>query len=132
MTTQVTPRARVLDSKANRKAVLDALSEGMPFASAANIVGLTRKGLHDYRRDHPEFNAECLRVVAEHERSLVRRLTEASAEDAKHAAWLLERRHPDRWSTRSEVRMFTSDDADERDDVEGMSDDALEKIARGE
>lgn len=134
MTAPVTSRARVLDDAGNRKVILDALREGLNLSSAASLVGLSRKGLHDYRRDYPAFHEECIKAATEYEREMLRVVNVAAKDDdgAKHAQWLLERRFPTKWSTRSEVRQFTADDDDERDDTDDVPDDVLEKRARGE
>lgn len=123
-------RARVLDDPATQAAFFDALRSGLAFASAANIVGLTREAVRLYRKGHPEFNAKCMEIVAEVERRHVENVNTASADDAKFSQWFLERRFPQRWSQRQEMRVMDADENDDRDDHEQLSDEELEKAAR--
>lgn len=127
--TVVTPRARVLDDHGNKQVVIDALKQGMSLSSAASLVGLSRKGLHEYRRDYPEFHDACIKAVAGYELEKLELVNKGCEDDAKLALEVLARRFPGKWSTRSEVRTFGDDSEDERDEDE-LSDEELEKAAR--
>lgn len=124
----VTSHARVLDDHGNKQVVIDALRSGMSLSSAAALIGLSRKGLHDYRRDYPEFHDACIKAVASYEQRNLAFVNAGCEEDPKLALDVLSRRFPTKWSTRTEVRQFGDDTDDERDDND-MSDEELEKAA---
>lgn len=125
-------RARVLDDPNARKILLDALRSGMAFRPAAAMVGLSREAVRLYRRDNPEFSAECARVIAEFEAEQLAIVRNASMDDSKNAQWLLERRFPARWSPRMELRGPNDDEEDrEADDARELSDEELLALAGG-
>lgn len=126
-----TSRARsILDGQATQRMVIEALRNGMPLSSAANIVGITRSALHNYRRANPDFHVACMKAIAECEQAKLASVNESCLDDGKLALEFLARRFPTRWSPRQEVRQFGADDEDDRDDHEHLSDEELERAAR--
>lgn len=103
-----------------KEAVLGYLREGMSYERAADLSGIERTTLWDWRKKDRAFSAECRRAVSEWARQEFN-----AVDDPK---WRLERRLPAEFSARSEIRQFTSEDPDDRDDE--LSDEELEKAAR--
>ena len=131
--TDLATRARVLSDQASQKAVLDALRSGMSTSSASSLVGITREALRLYRKTDPDFHQACIQAVAEFEAEQLGIVRSASFDDAKNAQWLLERRFPQKWSNRIEIKQFgEDDDADrESDDARELSDEELLALAGG-
>ena len=126
-----TPVLRLDDPKA-QATVLDALRNGLGFAAAAGLLGVTRQTLLTYRKRHPEFDDACIKATAQHEYALVRIANEGASEDARLALELLSRRYPSKWSQRIEMRRDQDDDADrESDDARELSDEELLALAGG-
>ena len=125
------PVLRLDDPKA-QSTVLDALRNGLGFAAAAGLLGVTRQTLLTYRKRHPEFDDACIKATAQHEYALVRIANEGASEDARLALELLSRRYPRKWSQRIEMRRDQDDDADrESDDARELSDEELLALAGG-
>ena len=125
------PVLRLDDPKA-QATVLDALRNGLGFAAAAGLLGVTRQTLLTYRKRHPEFDDACIKATAQHEYGLVRIANEGAADDARLALELLSRRYPSKWSQRIEMRRDQDDDADrESDDARELSDEELLALAGG-
>ena len=126
-----TPVLRLDDPKA-QATVLDALRNGLGFAAAAGLLGVTRQTLLTYRKRHPEFDDACIKATAQHEYALVRIANEGASEDARLALELLSRRYPSKWSQRIEMRRDLDDDVDrEADDARELSDEELLALAGG-
>ena len=124
-------RARVLSDPASQKAVLDALRSGMSTSSASSLVGITREALRLYRKTDPDFHQACIQAVAEFEAEQLGIVRSASFDDAKNAQWLLERRFPQKWSNRIEIKQFGEDDDERNDDARELSDEELLALAQG-
>ncbi|MFM6455867.1 MAG: hypothetical protein ACKPH7_29120, partial [Planktothrix sp.] len=84
---------------------------GTPLETACRVCGLDYNTVRDWisrgenrhptRPPNPEyvdFAVGYNQVVGEAETILINRIHEATKHDWKAAAWLLARRHPDRWS----------------------------------
>lgn len=110
----MSPRTgKVIELDGVRDKILDALSEGMSFESAAAVVGVDRRTLHRWRVADPDFNAQCMSKLAEFERGLVGHLKCIAADEPSAAQWLLERRFPWKWSKDPQFRMAQNIDRDE-------------------
>ena len=131
MAERLATRARVLSDPASQKAVLDALRSGMSTSSASSLVGITREALRLYRKTDPDFHQACIQAVAEFEAEQLGIVRSASFDDAKNAQWLLERRFPQKWSNRIEIKQFGEDDDERNDDARELSDDELLALAQG-
>ena len=130
MAERLATRARVLSDPASQKAVLDALRSGMSTSSASSLVGITREALRLYRKTDPDFHQACIQAVAEFEAEQLGIVRSASFDDAKNAQWLLERRFPQKWSNRIEIKQFGEDDDERNDDAAELSDEELLELAR--
>ena len=131
MAERLATRARVLSDPASQKAVLDALRSGMSTSSASSLVGITREALRLYRKTDAGFHQACIQAVAEFEAEQLGIVRSASFDDAKNAQWLLERRFPQKWSNRIEIKQFGEDDDERNDDARELSDDELLALAQG-
>ena len=131
MAERLATRARVLSDPASQKAVLDALRSGMSTSSASSLVGITREALRLYRKTDPDFHQACIQAVAEFEAEQLGIVRSASFDDAKNAQWLLERRFPQKWSNRIEIKQFGEDDDERNDDASELSDEELLALAQG-
>ena len=98
-------RPSKLDTTTQQK-FLDAVREGLPYSTACALAGIAETTLHNWRLkgeqdpDSPYF--EFLRSVkeaeAEAEAANVKRIRSAADNGQwQAAAWILERRHPDKW-----------------------------------
>lgn len=76
---------------------------GCSLTTAAKYLGCTLHTIQRTRNSDAEFAAALLRADAHGELSLVRRVYDAAAEKNgwRAAAWLLTRRHPDRYAARA-------------------------------
>ena len=86
--------------------IIHAVRKGCFASTAADAVGVRRSTLRDWlyrgaRDDAPsqlaKFNRDFHRALADSEIDLVEHVRIAAHEKWQAAAWLLERRHPDRW-----------------------------------
>lgn len=90
--------------------IVSVLATGGYAETAAAAVGISPRTFRDWmQRGDPEgkkkaderyrkFRERVERAVAESESSIVERVRHAALTDWKAAAWLLERRQPDRWA----------------------------------
>jgi len=88
--------------------VLDAVSKGMTYRLAAAFAGVSYDTFNRWRRlsmsddPPPELCDFCDALPAAEGQAAYRfasRIDEASERDWRAAAWMLERRHPDDWSS---------------------------------
>ncbi len=83
--------------RAEKQAVITrALRAGLSQTTAIALAGISRDTYYRWRREYPEFDAECLR--AEHESLSKVEATVYSLAlqgDLRACTWLLERRHSD-------------------------------------
>ncbi len=87
---------------------IDLLKNGYSLKTVSTEAGIPHelflKCLQKGRRGNRDYAQFALRVdqaIAECEKRLVDRVVEASADNAAHAEWLLERRFPKEWAKRS-------------------------------
>lgn len=110
----MTKRSRGRPSKltpAIKSKLLSMIRIGVPLESACKCCNLDYstvkewiqrgKGTHSSRGKTPEFSAfadSYEQAIGECEANLIARIQQSASHDWKAAAWLLARRHPDRWS----------------------------------
>lgn len=102
------------------KIIIDTLRVGATFEAAAGRAGISVSTIHEWRRRGRgeslkgkttkrlvEFAIAVDRAMADAETSIVAAIRKASAEEWQAGAWLLERRHPDRYGRvdRSKVEL---------------------------
>ncbi|MBA4019547.1 MAG: hypothetical protein C0483_20480 [Pirellula sp.] len=105
----VTPKARKRPGprpylNAQRQAEVCAIvGVGCSLTTAAKYLGCTLQTIQRTRNREPEFAAALLRADSHGELALVRRIHDAAAEKNgwRAAAWLLTRRHPERYAARA-------------------------------
>lgn len=91
-------RPREFDSAAEEK-VIEATRKGLTRAVAARIAGFAPTTLYRHMRVNEEFRQRVKEAQADGEQALIDTIRAASSEP-KHwtaAAWLLERRYPERY-----------------------------------
>jgi DNA-binding XRE family transcriptional regulator len=78
------------------RAILDAIQYGCTKTEAAAVVNINRDTVNNWEHEYPEF-AEAIKIAEQKQIAfLVKSISESK--DWRAAAWLLERRHPDRFS----------------------------------
>lgn len=111
-------RPPVLLDDAKKARVIAAVRLGQGRNEAAASAGVARSTLFDAlargRRGDPLFAdfADAVKAAeAFFERRALSRITKASRGTWQAAAWLLERKHPDRWAVHKEIRQHVTKDA---------------------
>jgi hypothetical protein len=79
---------------ANAKLICDCLSRGMPFVHACAVANISNQTLLDWRREDEQFRQAMETAIAEGVNARLRVIEEASADDWRAAAWLLEHCQP--------------------------------------
>ncbi len=87
--------------------ILDATGKGLPRDTVAKLAGIEPSTLYLWLRkgragdpEYSEFSASVKRAEAQGEAELVATIRAASSDSWQAAAWLLERRRPERWGQR--------------------------------
>jgi len=112
--------------------ILAAVRQGVTLTTAAKLAGMHVGTLGEWRRSDPAVDAEVKKAVAESELALVQTVQTAAQKQWQAAAWLLERRWPERWARRdlvidvSKMRNKFDLSALSTDELEGLI-SALEK-----
>lgn len=84
---------------------------------AANLAGISpttfrawmRKGKEEADSDFGDFRRRVLKAEATAETNMVLAIAAKAGEDPKHAQWWLERKFPDRWGKKEQVRHADAD-----------------------
>jgi len=80
--------------------ILAALRQGMTIATAVRAAGLGLSAFKTWRASDEAFAAAIKKAIAEGEAALVGVVQRATPKHWQAAAWLLERRWPERWARR--------------------------------
>lgn len=93
-----------------KPAILEHLRSGHYRKDAANLEGVSFQQFNVWRHDDPEFAEGIKRAEAESISALVERIRSASEDPQRWtaAAWLLERRFPQRWGKRERLDQKTT------------------------
>lgn len=103
---------------------IKALQTGAHIETACNAAGVSYstarqwiargEGRSDRSKasEYADFAAEVSRAIADAEMALVSRVYTASTEDWRAASFLLERRHPERWSNTQKIRVEVEKELD--------------------
>ncbi len=107
---------------------------GMRNIDAARLAGVDETTFYDWKRSKPQFSQALKESEDQGEASNLAVIQKAKNKQWTAAAWLLERRHPDKYSSRREltgpggkpipVAQTT------RHDVKGLSKDQLKALAK--
>jgi len=82
--------------------ILRCIAAGLHPDRAAAAAGVTPSTMRAHKHRHPGFATELKKAQAEAEASFLARIVAHSDERWQAAAWILERRWPERWRQRSE------------------------------
>lgn len=77
------------------KRIIKAVKDGLPFVTAAALGGITEATFYNWMKGNVEFFESIKAAEAEAEERLVEQISFDPSWQSK--AWILERRHPDRW-----------------------------------
>ena len=75
--------------------IIKAVKVGLPFVTAAALGGISEATFYNWMKDNVEFLESIKAAEAEAEERLVEQISFDPSWQSK--AWILERRHPDRW-----------------------------------
>lgn len=75
--------------------ILEAIEKGLPFVTAAALGGISEDTFYEWKKVHSEFSEAVKTSEAKAEETLVSAIQIDPSWQSK--AWILERRHPDRW-----------------------------------
>lgn len=75
--------------------IIKAVKGGLPFVTAAALGGITEATFYNWMKGNVEFFESIKAAEAEAEERLVEQISFDPSWQSK--AWILERRHPDRW-----------------------------------
>lgn len=80
--------------------LLNYLRAGLHKETAARSAGIDPSTFYDWQRRFPQFSEAVEKAVSDAEAILVGKIQQAASEGKNWtaAAWMLERRHPDRWA----------------------------------
>jgi hypothetical protein len=108
--------------------ILAAVRQGVTLTTAAKLAGMHVGTLGEWRRSDPAVDAEVKKAVAESEVALVQTVQTAAQKQWQAAAWLLERRWPERWARRDIVIDVSK--MKNKFDLSALSTEELEALIR--
>ena len=94
------PRSTMTDE--NIEAVLRAVRMGLHPDRAAEAAGVAPSTMRMHKKRNPQFVTALKEAAAEAEKSYLGRIIQHSENQWTAAAWILERRWPERWRKRDE------------------------------
>ena len=100
--TKVFSRARKRDRIDTNK-ICDLIAQGHSKESACGRVGITNKTLWTWTQDDEELREKVNQAVSKSEIALVNHVLHRAMDDWKAAAYLLERRFPERYAPKAEL-----------------------------
>jgi len=109
--------------------IVGSVRKGLPFTTSAALGGISESTFYQWQKDYPEFSEAIKAAEAEAEERLVEQISLDPSWQSK--AWILERRHPDRWGRvdRNKVEL-TGRGGDPIQVVSNMSDEEVISRAR--
>ena len=103
------PRTEMTDDKID--AILRTVRLGLHPDRAAMAHGVTASTMRNHRRRHPEFATAIKEAEAAAEQGFLGRILKHTDKQWTAAAWMLERRWPERWAKREVAIDTTKEDA---------------------
>jgi hypothetical protein len=87
------------------KRILDAVKLGVAYIDAASYAGISRETFNEWRKQYPDFSDAVEEAAGQAVVANMAKIQKAASEGSWQAsAWILERRHPDRYGrTRVEL-----------------------------
>lgn len=87
------------------KKILEAIKLGVAYVDAASYGGITRETFNEWRKQYPDFSDAVEEAAGQAVVANMAKIQKAATEGSWQAsAWILERRHPDRYGrTRVEL-----------------------------
>lgn len=105
--------------------ICEAIRRGMPFERAAQLNGISRSTLLKWRNEDAEFSRLVDEACAVSEVLLLEAIQEKTSEDWRAAAWILQKRFPERYADRRELEVNVGK-SDGRDEVIAMMEQTKE------
>lgn len=105
--------------------ICEAIRRGMTFDRAAQLNGISRSTLSKWRNDDAEFSRLVDEACAVSEVLLLEAIQEKTSEDWRAAAWILQKRFPERYADRRELEVNVGK-SDGRDEVIAMMEQTKE------
>ncbi len=103
-------------------AICDMVRDGVCLGEAAEAVGVDRGTVYRWRQStrspYREFAVELEQALGEAEARLVKHISQAAETTWQAAAWMLERRWPERWGRRDRVALELAHLSDEELDAQ--------------
>lgn len=124
-----------------RQVIVDALKAGLYRETAAQLAGIGVSTLYSWiergeadieaskRTVYAEFVEALQRGEAEGEADLLATIRESAPKNWQAAAWMLERKMPEKYGRRDQVKLEHSGRIGH--DLEGLTDEQLDKVAQG-
>lgn len=96
-----------------RARIIDALADGNYIETACALADVTyrcfrewvKQGQAEGEGEFFQFSQDVTRAMADAEAKSIAMVRTHSADDWRAAAWILERRHPDRWANTQRVKL---------------------------
>jgi len=112
-----------------KKSVIDHLEVGNTIEASAFKSGISRGTYYNWYNADEQFALACDEAMAKAEEALLNQIMRMAItrDDWRAPAWILERRFPDRWGARQEIKMETTSKSDGTNEVLSM----LEQIKKG-
>lgn len=93
------------------EAILRTIRLGLHPERAAAAHGVRPSTMRSHRKRHPEFASAIKEAEAEAEQGYLSRILKHTDRQWTAAAWVLERRWPERWAKRDKVEVSTKGEA---------------------
>ena len=83
--------------------ICEQIAKGLPMIQSAIACNISKATFYRWREEKPEFEEMVTQAVAVSEARLLNKISDS--EDWRAAAWVMERRFPDRWTKKDKVEM---------------------------
>lgn len=103
-------------SKATQKTIdiiLNSMAEGLTQRDSAILAGISEDTLSLWKSHDSDFSEQIRQKQIEYKRKLLKTIEKASEKDWKACSWLLERKCPEEYSLKSNVRLDVNSNLEE-------------------